>query len=242
MGLLAGRLYVLDQALEGIESGAPNDVFVYIRPSHDARGGDMEHTDFTSTVTQMYVQWADRRGMHLERLDMQDGADPLAVSGLGCGEILLAETGLHVLEHVDEDRDGSPVVDRDQVQVVVVARTPHAEARSDDVEHAARSALAKVEAPSVIVRRYRPGKAPLVRTACAGIGRAGLSACWQATSTSTSRRARCRVHGRGPCPAPSSPSSPTSPSGSAATLPLAAQGVDLGRGCPGSPRNDRASR
>ena len=168
VGLLAGRLYVLDQALEGIESGAPNDVFVYVRPSHDARSGDMEHTEFTSTVTQMYVQWADRRGMHLERFDMQDGAHLLAVSGLGCGEILLAETGLHVLEHVDEDRDGSPVVDRDQVQVVVVARTPHAEARSDDVVHAARSALAKVEAPSVIVRRYRPGKAPLVRDGVRG--------------------------------------------------------------------------
>jgi ATP-dependent Clp protease ATP-binding subunit ClpC len=168
VGLLAGRLYVLDQALEGIKSGAPNDVFVYVRPSHDARSGDMEQTEFTSTVTQMYVQWADRRGMHLERFEMQDGAHLLAVSGLGCGEILLAETGLHVLEHVDEDRDGSPVVDRDQVQVVVVAHTPHAEAGSDDVEHAARSALAKAEAPSVIVRRYRPGKAPLVRDGVRG--------------------------------------------------------------------------
>ena len=116
----------------------------------------------------MYVQWADRRGMHLERFDMQDGAHLLAVSGLGCGEILLAETGLHVLEHVDEDRDGSPVVDRDQVQVVVVARAPHAEARSDDVERAARSALANAEAPTVIVRRYRPGKAPLVRDGVRG--------------------------------------------------------------------------
>ncbi len=81
-----------------------------------------EHSEFASTVTQMYVQWADRCGMHLERLDTQDGAHVLAVSGLGCGEILRAESGVHVLEHVDEERDGSPVVDRDQVHVVVVAR------------------------------------------------------------------------------------------------------------------------
>ena len=163
VGLLAGRLYVLDRALEGIESGAPTEVFVHIRPAGGVRGGEPERSEFASTVAQMYVQWADRCGMHLERLDTQDGAHLLAVSGLGCGEILRAESGVHVLEHVDEERDGSPVVDRDQVHVVVVARPSHAGSRSDDVVHAARTAIAGAEAPSVIVRRYRPGKAPLVR-------------------------------------------------------------------------------
>jgi ATP-dependent Clp protease ATP-binding subunit ClpC len=116
----------------------------------------------------MYVQWADRCGMHLERLDAQDGAHLLAVSGLGCGEILRAESGVHVLEPVDEERDGSPVVDRDQVHVVVVARLPHAGSGSDDVVHATRTAIAGAGAPSVIVRRYRPGKAPLVRDSVRG--------------------------------------------------------------------------
>jgi ATP-dependent Clp protease ATP-binding subunit ClpC len=69
---------------------------------------------------------------------------------------------------VDEERDGSPVVDRDQVHVVVVARLSHAGSASDDVVHTARTAIAGAGAPSVIVRRYRPGKAPLVRDSVRG--------------------------------------------------------------------------
>ena len=112
----------------------------------------------------MYVQWADRCGMHLERLDTQDGAhfSPSPVSAAARSSE--QRSGVHVLEHVDEERDGSPVVDRDQVHVVVVARPSHAGSRSDDVVHAARYGDREgAEAPSVIVRRYRPGKAPLVR-------------------------------------------------------------------------------
>ena len=92
----------------------------------------------------------------------------LGVSGLGCGEILQPEAGLHVLEHVDGERDGSPVVDRDQVQVVVVARPPGEGRASPDVALAARTALSGAEVPGLVVRRYRPGKAPLVRDSVRG--------------------------------------------------------------------------
>ena len=168
VGLLAGRLYVLDRALRGIENEAPREVFLHLRPSGTVAATEDGTGEFAATLAEMYVGWADRCGMQAEPLETPDGEHLLWISGLGCGEILLPEAGLHVLELVDDERDGSPVVDRDQVQVVVVAR----EARSDQspahVLSDARSALAGVETPSVVVRRYRPGKSPLVRDGVRG--------------------------------------------------------------------------
>jgi ATP-dependent Clp protease ATP-binding subunit ClpC len=163
VGLLAGRLYVLDRALSGIEHEAPTDVFLQLRPAGAVGTTDSASDEFATILAEMYAAWADRCGMHLESLDAPDGEHLLAISGLGCGEILRPESGLHVLELVDEDRDGNPVVDRDQVQVLVVARTPAGERSAADVLSDARTALAAAETPSVVVRRYRPGKAPLVR-------------------------------------------------------------------------------
>jgi ATP-dependent Clp protease ATP-binding subunit ClpC len=82
--------------------------------------------------------------------------------------ILKLESGLHVLELVDDERDGSPVLDRDQIQVIVVPRPTGERRSSADVERAARAALAKAQAPSVVVRRYRPGRSPLVRDGVRG--------------------------------------------------------------------------
>jgi ATP-dependent Clp protease ATP-binding subunit ClpC len=166
--LLAGRLYVLDRALEGIANDAPPEVFVHVRASGTARGSDAESEAFASTVAQMYIHWADRCGMQVERVDAAAGEHLLAVSGLGCGEILQTESGIHVLEHVDEDKDGSPVTDRDQVQVTVVGRPPGEERTPAAILRDAHAALGTAETPSVVVRRYRPGKAPLVRDGVRG--------------------------------------------------------------------------
>ncbi len=165
VGLLAGRLYVLDRALAGIENDSPTEVFVHLRPSGTVGSEDRDAEAFASTLAQMYVRWADRCGMHVERLDGAAGEHVLAISGLGCGEILRLESGLHVLELVDEDRDGNPVADRDQVQLAVVKRPAGGERNPADTARDARTALSGAEVPSVIVRRYRPGKAPLVRDA-----------------------------------------------------------------------------
>jgi ATP-dependent Clp protease ATP-binding subunit ClpC len=89
------------------------------------------------------------------------------VRRLQCGEILSLEAGLHVLELVDETRDGSPVVDRDQVQVSVARRAPSPERSSVETLRDARAALADVPR-SAIVRRYRPGRSSLVRDAIRG--------------------------------------------------------------------------
>jgi ATP-dependent Clp protease ATP-binding subunit ClpC len=164
VGLVATRVYVLDRALAGIESGAPREVFLSIRPS-----GQGEHEgSFTSTLTEMYVGWADRCGMQVEVLDASNGERLLAVAGLGCGEILRQESGLHVLEHVDEERDGSPIVEREHVVVIVAGRSRGPETNGRSAAKEARTALASMGTPSLVVRRYRAGKSPLVRDGVRG--------------------------------------------------------------------------
>ena len=161
VGLLAGRLYVLERALAGIVNGAPTEVFVFLRPAGE------DTSEFMPTLEQMYLRWSDQRGMHVERIAAVSGWRALAVSGLGCGEILRLESGLHVLEHVDDERDGSPVTDRDQVLVLVAGREPGQNGVGDPTDEA-RAALETADLPSVVVRRYRPGKSPLVRDAVRG--------------------------------------------------------------------------
>jgi ATP-dependent Clp protease ATP-binding subunit ClpC len=164
--LLAGRLYVLDRALAGIRAGAPSDVVVHLRATGASPDGEAE--PFAALLAEMYVGWADRRGMQLRRLDAPPGEHLLAISGLGCGEILEAENGIHVLEHVDDSRDGARVTDREQVRVAVVPRPPGPEAGTGSL---ARLTLHRVEAAersSVVVRRYRSGRAPLVRDSVRG--------------------------------------------------------------------------
>ena len=166
--LLAGRLYVLDRALTGLDAGAPAEVFLHLRPSGTARSDSATGAEFASILAEMYARWASRCGMHLQELDATDGEYLFAVTGLGCGEILSLEAGLHVLELVDETLDGSPVVDRDQVQVSVARRAPSPERSSVETLRDARAALAGVPARSTIVRRYRPGRSSLVRDAIRG--------------------------------------------------------------------------
>jgi len=166
--LLAGRLYVLDRALAGLDDGAPAEVFLHLRPSGTARSDGAPGAEFASILAEMYAGWANRCGMHLEELEAPDREYLFAVTGLGCGEILSLEVGLHVLEVVDETLDGSPVVDRDQVQVSLARRAPSPERSPGETLRDARAALAGVPPRSTIVRRYRPGRSPLVRDAIRG--------------------------------------------------------------------------
>jgi ATP-dependent Clp protease ATP-binding subunit ClpC len=156
-------LYVLDHALAGIAATAPTDIFVHLRPSGADRSKGAESEPFAALLADMYVAWAGRCGMQAERVAAPAGEHVLAISGLGCGEILAAESGLHVLEHVDEDRDGTRIADRDQVLVLVLPRHARPESGADALAREVREALAAAEPSMVVVRRYRPGRAQLVR-------------------------------------------------------------------------------
>jgi ATP-dependent Clp protease ATP-binding subunit ClpC len=164
--LLAGRLYVLDRALAGIAGGSPTDVVVHLGPSGPGSGAEADA--FAGLLAEMYSAWAERRGMHVEHLDAPDGEHLLAVSGLGCGEILAVESGLHVLERVDESLDPPKVVDREHVRVLVLERPEGPEAGAGSLARIVRHRVEEAEAAATIVRRYRPGRSPLVRDSVRG--------------------------------------------------------------------------
>jgi ATP-dependent Clp protease ATP-binding subunit ClpC len=163
---LAIRLYVLDCALAGVESGAPNDVFLGLRRWRDARFGEEHDEDenVNDTLASMYEQWAERRGMHVEKLGGDENERYLSVSGLGCGQILELEAGLHVFSS-GRRTDGDPTASRHPVavQVCVAPQLHGEEERTSSVLARARAAIGAAGSPVRPVRRYRSGPSPLVR-------------------------------------------------------------------------------
>jgi ATP-dependent Clp protease ATP-binding subunit ClpC len=165
VGLLATRLYVLDGAIAGLVKSAPTQVFVQIRAA--GAHPSMEADAFAALLAEMYVEWGRGRGMSIERLDSPASEHRFAVSGLGCGAILAPEAGLHVLEHVDEESDHARIADRQQVRVRVLPRPDGPVDELGAFERLMRDAVDD-EASAVVVRRYRPGPAPLVRDSVRG--------------------------------------------------------------------------
>ena len=97
---LALRLHVLDNALAGLESGAPAEVFLRLRRWRSGRRSDRSdgsaQPDLIDTLASMYEQWAEARGMQIQQLAADSDERLFAVAGLGCGQILMNEPGLHV--------------------------------------------------------------------------------------------------------------------------------------------------
>jgi ATP-dependent Clp protease ATP-binding subunit ClpC len=163
-GIVARRLYVLDQALRGLATGAPTDVFVRMRGVGSSRP---ELADFPLQLAAMYEGWAERCGMRVERLTGDDGEQLLAVSGLGCGEILAHEAGHHVLETAEPTDDGRKS-DRATVLVDIAPWEPAPSSQAADPLDQARRAFAGSVSSTTVVRRYRLEPDPLVRDAVRG--------------------------------------------------------------------------
>jgi ATP-dependent Clp protease ATP-binding subunit ClpC len=164
--LLAGRLYVLENALAGIETNDATEVFVDVSPSGGPAGRGAE--PFADEIAAMYLAWCERRGMSADRVRSDAGHHLLAVAGLGCTRILSGETGLHVLEHMEDGDRGERVVDREHVRVVVAPRRPGPRDGAADLLREAQEAIGAVDEPPLVVRRYRPGRSPLVRDTARG--------------------------------------------------------------------------
>jgi ATP-dependent Clp protease ATP-binding subunit ClpC len=159
VALLAGRLYVLDNTLVGLEAGDPYELFAEVR-SQEAEGS------FADRIAAMYDRWAAARGMQIERLEAASGHHVLAVSGLGCWQILHREAGLHVLEHAaaGEARSGH----RETARVTVAPRDTRPTPDGSNLADAARLALDAAPVANVVVRRYLFGPSPLVRDSVRG--------------------------------------------------------------------------
>jgi ATP-dependent Clp protease ATP-binding subunit ClpC len=163
VSLLAIRLHVLESALRGLAEGTPYELFLEVRPaSKDPEGA----ARFADELARMYAQWAERRGMRLEALSADAESRLFAVSGLGCGFILLPEAGLHVLE--PESEAGRRDVDRFSALVRVAGRNPGPETGRETTAGLARQVLGGEPTTAAVVRRYRRKPAPLVRDAVRG--------------------------------------------------------------------------
>jgi ATP-dependent Clp protease ATP-binding subunit ClpC len=162
VSLLALRLLVLRAALDGLAHDAPAEVYLRVRPAEQTGGAGEE---WANEILVMYEMWALGRGMQIERI----GEERLClVSGLGAGQILLSENGLHVLELVSQNEQGDRHVERLSCVVEVVPREAVPEGERTDAVALANAALAHVAPPSAVVRRYRPRPTPLVRDAVRG--------------------------------------------------------------------------
>jgi ATP-dependent Clp protease ATP-binding subunit ClpC len=161
--LLAGRLYVLDRAVEGISEADPLELFVAVDPSGSSDLG----APFAAQLAEMYVAWGAQRGMQVERIASAPGPHLLAVSGLGCWRILHPEAGLHVLED-GKGAEGARAADRQTARVSIAARDPGPASAGADLEERARSAIGSAPPVNAVVRRYRTGPSPLVRDSARG--------------------------------------------------------------------------
>ncbi len=113
----------------------------------------------------MYTAWADSRGMRIDRLDAPAGEWLFAVTGLGCGAILLPENGLHVMELDRERRDGEHDTERVSAFAQVASWDPGPALDRDALAKLARSSLERGSVAPTVVRRYRLEPTPLVRDA-----------------------------------------------------------------------------
>jgi ATP-dependent Clp protease ATP-binding subunit ClpC len=156
--LLAHRLYLLDRACTGKDASTPPDAFIHLETSL----ADPDAAEFALRLRDMYEAWSRRRGMRVQRLHSGSGY-LLAVSGIGAYSILATESGLHVFESPHDERS----FDRAAVQVTVAPRP----AAAPDVEplELARQALAGLNVPATVVRRYRERPSPLVRDSVRGL-------------------------------------------------------------------------
>jgi ATP-dependent Clp protease ATP-binding subunit ClpC len=162
---LAQQLYLVGEAIDGLNAGLPRDAFLRVSAAHDP-GVDPAAADaFAHRIEGMYQGWAEQRRMRLQVLDRHDGPYTvlLAISGFAAFPILAPEHGQHVLQ---APAQGKAAFSRIRVEVLV-APQPDAPAGTALRAQAVR-AIEQCGARSVVVRRYRDEPSPLVRDSVRG--------------------------------------------------------------------------
>ena len=165
--LLAFRVYSLEQALAGLDAGAPFEVYLRLRIVGEQERTHEAELLFLEQLIDMYLGWAQGRGMQVEVVDRGKDEVLLHAGGLGAGLILQSESGLHILETAGTGRH-ERALERVTVAVQVAECEPGDRTDPRALLAQARSAFAKADAPAQVVRRYREGPSALVRDAVRG--------------------------------------------------------------------------
>jgi ATP-dependent Clp protease ATP-binding subunit ClpC len=153
ISLLAERVYLLERALEGLDSGEAADAHIRINPAAGVEAED-DARAFVRDLGEMYVAWASRRGMRIEPVEANGVSRSYAVSGIAAYTILRPETGLHVLELPERHRSYSRV----GAHVTVTPAPWDGASAADGAGRGSRA----------VVRRYRRDPSPLVRDSVRG--------------------------------------------------------------------------
>jgi ATP-dependent Clp protease ATP-binding subunit ClpC len=175
---LAQQLYLIEAALEDLESGDGSDVYLGIEgfavdgrgSGADSRGAGREgrnaagegEIDWPRQLAEMYLAWGRKRHMRMQVL--ADGnAGPWAASagGPGARAILAREAGLHVFEVPSAGGGFDRLVARVRVAAQPAGPAPPQRAAGAH----ALACLSAAPADTSIVRRYRAQPSPLVRDA-----------------------------------------------------------------------------
>lgn len=164
---VAQRIYLVEAACRGFEQNVPRDAFVLIEGQLSPQKHAEANAAFAGKVTEMYSQWARRRGMQWELLTETPGGTGqahraiLAISGFAVYPILTLEQGIHDME-VPGPRERS-VHYRVKVRVSPQPDEPVFGGPESELAQA-EAILSSTETEKLpVVRRYREKPSPLVR-------------------------------------------------------------------------------
>ena len=165
---LAQQLYLLHEAHKSFISDAPQDAFIKIETRPKSKTFAHPINAFAEQLKEMYVKWAEHRLMKHEILaetiqgDSRDYTCILAISGFAAFSILEPESGLHVCEAVEKDKN----LIRHNVRVAVAPQaSAPASDKTDLLKQAQKIFSQGAEKSRKIIRRYQTTPTPLVRDA-----------------------------------------------------------------------------
>lgn len=159
---LAMQIHLVIQGLKDLDEEVPAEVAVAIEPVFDSAGDEGEaERRWCRDVHAMYCGWARARNMTLAQLADLPGVEGsvLLISGFGAYRTLALEAGLHILEGVEAPETTSRMTAR-----VLLLPVPSGDMSKAALRQYLADGLASTVRTNAIVRRYRRGAAPLVRT------------------------------------------------------------------------------
>jgi ATP-dependent Clp protease ATP-binding subunit ClpC len=144
LALLAAAL---EAAIAAVHGDEPEDARLELRPVEPA------DATWRDRLVQMYLQWAEARGMRVRRSGPDAaGAVRLDVGGFAAWQALRAEAGLHVLETRVGDHE--------------LRRRVRVQVAPDPAD--ATAAASPADTDTLVCRRYDDEPAPLVRDSVRG--------------------------------------------------------------------------
>ncbi|MEZ5851590.1 MAG: AAA family ATPase [Hyphomicrobiaceae bacterium] len=160
---LGMQVYLVREGLRDIDDEAPPEVAVLVETALEGNQTDKDAAEaWRRTLVGMYRAWCRKRNMQLAELGpVTEGGPPvLLVAGFGAHRILAREAGLHVLEQSEVTTGPSRIAAR-----VLFSPSPLGDLSKGQRRTAIAEAFAKAPRASQLVRRYRRGPSPLVRSA-----------------------------------------------------------------------------